>query len=309
MTLQRQKELLIAVFVSLYSLLFFLGFQLVVNQSNIWGTPAAIIIGVGALIWCALMTCATAYVVNRSGSNVIVAAIAPILIYLISRLRLDALIGSVVVFAILIGVQRRLSWELSSRVNVHVIPVFSGATRLTIYALLVSLITLTVPALAESFDNNRIAIPPQYIATVISPMESVIKGMLPGYSSGSTIDEMIDEQLRAQAPNATPAELAAGRALIRPEFSRRFGVNVTGRETLPDILAGTINKYLRQLAQDNRLIAIGFLIALTFLTVRVFVPLLVWPALFLINIFLRLSEQIGLITILKTQVTVERISL
>jgi hypothetical protein len=316
MTLQRQKELLIATFVALYSVLLFLGFQLFVSRATSWSTPVVIIIAIGSLIWCALMTCATAFVVNRSGSNILTCAIPPILLLILGVFRLDVAIGAIVVFVILIAVQRRLSWELNSRVNVHVIPVFSVATRHVIVALLISLITLSLPTLAQSFDRNQISIPPKTVATLISPFEGVIQNLLPGYTTGSTIDQMIDRQLRNQlssipgAEAVVPAELLSSqRATIRQEFSKQFGMPITGQETLADVLANIVNKYLRQMAAENRFVAIGFIIALTLVTVRIAVPVLVWPALFLIRIILRLSEQIGLITILRTQVTVERMSL
>lgn len=315
MTLQRQKEILIAVFVALYSVLFFLGFQLIITRATIWSLWAAVTLIIGSLIWCALITCATAFVVNRSGSNIFTCAIPSILLLGLGFFRLDVAVGAIVVFLMLLMVQRRLSWELSSRVNVHVIPVFSAATRQVIFALLISLITLSLPTLAKSFDNNQIAVPPSLIASLTAPFESLIQGLLPGYTNGSTIDQIIDRQLQNQLSSLPgealiPAQvIASQRTAIRQEFSRQFSMTLTGRETLPDILAGTMNKYLRQMAQENRLIAIIFVIALTFVTVRVIVPVVVWPTLFLIRIFLRLSEQIGLITILRTQVTVERISL
>ena len=65
MTLQRQKELLIGVFVTLYSALFFLGFQLVVNRISSWSPFLVVVISIGALVWCALMAFAPSFLVER----------------------------------------------------------------------------------------------------------------------------------------------------------------------------------------------------------------------------------------------------
>ena len=309
MTLQRQKELLIGVFVTLYSALFFLGFQLVVNRISSWSPFLVVVISIGALVWCALMACATSFVVNRSGSSVIVAALPALLLLFLGFLRLDSLIGASVVFLVLMGVQRKISWELNTRVNVHVIPVYYSAVRYVVFALLISLITLSIPSLLTSFDNNSIAVPADTFKLIIRPFESVIAGYLPGYTTDSTIDEIITRQLKSQYPDLSAPEINLAKPAVRQEFAKQFGTQLSGRETLADISAGWINKRLRQMAGDNRQVAVVFVIGVTFVAVRIIVPIIIWPVLFLVSIILRLSEQIGLITILRTQVTVERMSL
>lgn len=310
MTLQRQKEILISIFVVLYSALFFLGFRLLLGGLNGWSVSATIIMALGAWLWCALMVSATAFVTNRTGMNIIVAVVPPLLLILFSLFSLASLIGALIVFFILLGMQKKMNGELNSRVSLKVIPVFYYPTRLAIFALLVAIITLSFPVLIQSFTNDRVAIPSQTVAFILRPFEPVIANMVPGYKTEATISQIIDAQIANQGLGSVPPELIAPqKASAIQQFGKQFGVALTGRETLSDIVAAWVNRYIQQIVSQNKFIAAGAVMAIAFLAVRAIVPIIAWPALLLIRLFLYIAQRIGLITLLKTQVTVERISL
>lgn len=312
MTIQRQKEILIAVFVVLYSLLFFMGVVLYSGLGESRTTMATIVFAVGALLWCALMVTATAMATNRSGTNGIILAVPPLLLIILGKFTLDAIIGAILVVLLLLALQRKVSWEVNNHINFRVIRVLYESVRLGLYILLVVVITLSLPSIIKTFKNDQDVIPAKYIAAVSQPLEPVISRWLPGYKTDSTVDDMINFQLERQSGGLISANnpvVAAQKAEVRTQLGRQFGVTLTGRETVSDITSRVVNGYIFRLSQQNHYLAVGLVIIATFIAMRVVVPILIWPVLLVIKGFFYLANRIGLISIIKTTVEAERFTL
>lgn len=313
MSIERKKEVLIAIFVTLYTLLFFLGTILYAAPTD---SPRLIMTHIvmvfGALIWAALMVCATAFVTHRSGSNLIIALLPPIILIALSRLSLDSIIGALILFGILLILQRRLNWELTTRVKLQIVPIFYNSTRLALYALLVVLIALSIPIIIRQVETVQAIIPASYVSTTLRPLESIIAGMLPGYATNQTVDELIEASFKKQTSNLPFDDIGISQSqkvTARNELSQQYGMTLTGQETLADIIANVLNTNIQRLAQENRLFTVGLFILLAFLTTKTVIPLLIWPTLGFVRMFLYIAIRIGLISTIKTQVEVDRFTL
>lgn len=312
MTIQRQKEILIAVFVVLYSVLFFMGVVLYSGLGDNRTALATILFAAGGLIWTALMVTATAMAINRSGTNGIILTIPPLLLIILGKFTLDAMIGAILVVLLLLVLQRKVSWEVNNHIRFRITGVLYESARLGLYTLLVVVITLSLPNIIKTFKNDQDVIPAKYVTAVSQPLEPIIARWLPGYKTDSTIDGMINSQLERQAGGIIPVTnplVAAQKAEIRNQLGRQFGVALTGRETVSDITSRVINGYIFKLTQQNHYLTVGVVIIVTFVAMRVLVPILIWPILLVIKGFFYLANRIGLISFVKTTVEAERFTL
>lgn len=312
MTIQRQKEILIAVFVVLYSVLFFMGVVLYSGLGDNRTALATILFAAGGLIWTALIVTATAMAINRSGTNGIILTIPPLLLIILGKFTLDAMIGATLVVLLLLVLQHKVSWEVNNHIRFRITSVLYESVRLGLYILLVVVITLSLPSVIQGFKNDQDVIPAKYIAAVSQPLEPVISRWLPEYKTNSTVDDMINVQLDRQAGGIIPVTnplLAAQKAEIRNQLGRQFGVTLTGRETVSDVTSRVVNRYIFKLTQQNHYLTVGVVIIATFIATRVVVPILIWPVLLVIRMFFYLANRIGLISIIKTTVEAERFTL
>lgn len=312
MTIQRQKEILISVFVVLYSLLFFMGVVLYsglgVNRTG----AATAALTAGALLWCALIVTATAMAVNRSGTSGIIVGIPPLLLVILGKFTLDAFVGAVLAALLLLALQRKITWEVNNHIRFRVTTVLYESVRLAIYTLLVAVITLSLPSIIQGFKSDHDVIPAKYFTVASRPLEPIIARWLPGYQTDNTIDQVIAAQVEQQTGGLVSADnpLLAGQiAAGREQFARQFGVSVRGDETISAVATRLLNDYIYALTQKNRYFTAAIVIIVTFIAMRVIVPILIWPVLAVIKGFFYVANRIGLVSFIKTTVEAERFTL
>lgn len=310
MTLQRKKEIGISIFLVLYSIIFFFGFTVMVEREVAFNSPGSIVVAIAGLFWVAFMSSGLAFITTRAGTNYLL-ALLPALVVLLAGFSVASIVGAIMVVLMLFAAQKRLQMEIQTRVKANVTPIFYGATKLIAWAGLLALISLAFPQVSKDFSDDQIAIPEKYIASAVKPIEPLVANFLPGYQPGSTVDGLVDAQLASQQAELPPGAVFppdAHSTLLR-EFSKSIGQDLTGRETMATIVTNVINNFLRNLTQQSNIVFSLLLIGISLLAVRAIIPFLVWPAMLLIMGIIKLSTQTGLIGIVKTQITVDRMTL
>jgi len=311
MTLQGKKELGVVTFTTLYTILFFLVMRLLFVSGGIWSIGFNTTVLVGGIIWAAIMASSIGFVVNRLGVNIALIGLPAFTLLTISGLSLGSALGSLLLAGIIALAQHLIHQEMNSRVKFTVRVIFRSGTRLLLLGLVIALITLAQPLFNDSSKTSSILVKEQYIAAAIRPLAPLISRYIPGYTNETTVDQIINTQLASQAQNLPPGFVLPPdqRDQARAELSRQFGTELTGQETLPGIVTTFINRYIQGIAGQSSLAVAIATVAVTLIIFRLLVPFLVWPAIGLIVIIVDVAKRISLVSLIKNQVTVDRLHL
>ncbi len=310
MTLQRKKEIGIVSFVGLYTVLFFLLVAVLINDHQQWVSLTGMLVGLAGLGWVALMGTAMAFLFQRPNINIVLIAIPCVAVIFIGLFSLESLIGAALLAVFLLVAKRALTRDIESRVQFRVNSVFYWPTKIIIVGLIVSVITLTLPELRARLTAGELSLPLKTVEAVIEPVTPLISRLIPDYHAAATVDDIINAQLARQSGSvAPPPNLSQEqREVLRAQLAQQLGVELSGNETLARLLAVQANQYVQQLANQPGLVVLALLVA-AFLALRAIVPPLAWLVLSIAALLVYVSERVGLISLLKTQVTVERLSL
>lgn len=298
-------------FTTVYSLAFFLVMRLLIESGQAWSILFMAVAVVGSLIWTAILASAVAFTANRTGTSILLLILPPLTLLTAAPLSMAALIGMLFVAASVFTAQQAIQQEIKSRVMFKVAPIFRGGIRILIFGLVVAIIVITVPLSRDAGRNSTLHVPDKYIAAILIPASPIIRNFIPNYTNQTTINDIIDAQVNQQIKSLPEGvELLPGqRDRARIELSRQLGINLAGSETVPHIAAAFINKHIEGLADGNRIIVIVAVVAIALLLFRTLAHVMVWPTLGLVAILVDVARRIGLISIIKTQVTVERMHL
>lgn len=313
MTLQRKKEIGIIVVAALVTVLLLILFMLLLKGGVAEVASAWVWVVVLSLIWASLYLACTMFVTNRSGSSLLLAFIPALAIIAIGQFSVYAIGGGVIMLVLVLLLQRQLNWEFTSRVRIKTIPVFKSSARQLLLAILITCTALSLPAIKQSLLQGGAVVPSQLISQFLKPMDVIFQGFIPGYHSTSTIDDIIDSQV-AQVAGQLPAGSGITvpteqKMVARNELAQKFGLSLSGKETIADIISNVSNKYITQAVNTNAgatLLIIGISVILSFL---ILIPILIWPVLWLLQLWVFIAVRIGLIMIAKTTVEADRFTL
>ncbi len=310
MTLQRQKELTIVGFASLYSLLYFLLVALLLRgQSS--STVFSIVIIVAGLLWVAIMASALAFASRRLGVSMSLTVIPALAVMIVGRVSLEAIIGGILLAVFILIGRSVMARDMESRIKFAIRPMFWSGSKALLFGLLVVITTLALPVVTTSVQGGEIRVPRAYVNTVLRPASPIIEKYLPQYTPDTTVNQIIAAQIAQQTLELPPGipYPPDQHAQILKELSRQLGVPLGGHETIPDLVANWINVRLQRLAEQNGILLVIILVVLVLLTLRALIPLLMLPVIMFIKILVYISQRIGLVALMKTQVTIERLHL
>ncbi len=312
MSLVQKKIASIIVVVALYSIFFFLLAALLLSPNGERSGIYSLVVGVVGLTWCALMAGALALIASeRFGASLALAVLAPVAAVLVGRASLPAFIGAAILLLTTFLARSIIAREINSRVNFNTRVIFRDGVKVLILGLAVSLLALSFPLLRSSAEQGALTIPMPYVEAIVNPLTPALARYLPGYERGNTINDIIDAQIAKQA-----ADLPAGfvvppeqRETIRADLSKQLGISIRGDETMPVLVTRYVNQYVKSLAKGDGLLVVIVLLVAALLALRAIIPILAWPVLAVIAALLYLSQRIGLISVIRTQVTIERMRL
>jgi len=295
---------------ALYSVLFFLIAALLMSDPDGISLPFIAIFAGAALVWCALMSCVMAFMADNAALGAVMALVAALPLVLISR-SLPGIVGAIMVMITLIVSRSLFAYEVNSRVAFSTRSIFWRGTKIVILGLSIALTALAFPLVKNGVQSGNIVLPVSYVASVTKPLTPLLSNYFPGYSSTSTVDQIIAAQIAEQVKDLPPGfTVDSGQTeRIKADLGRRLGVDLRGNETVAVIVANYVNNYVQKLAEGDGVVMIAVLIVITLLALRAVIPVLAWPTLAIIAAIIYLAQRIGLIVVLRTQVTIERMRL
>jgi hypothetical protein len=317
MTLQRQKEIGIIIISILLTAGFLFAFMGIIQTQNLAAWTTWLVVAGLSMLWVSLYLACTIFVTTRSGSSIILACIVPLVMMAIGQLSTYVIVGAVIVFILLLTLQSRLHWEMDTRIKLDFIATFLGSARYMFIILIVALLALILPGMQTALTSNegQITIPANIVSSILTPFNGVIKGIIPGYTSVTTVDDIIQAQVNQQIKQqggGLPANFTIPpqeMAQLRDQFGAQFGLKLTGTETIPDIIATMLTNYVRVAVHNNVPAALVLIVLSIFITLRLFIIFLVWPTLALLQLWLFIAIKAGLLARVRTTVEVERFAL
>jgi hypothetical protein len=315
MTLARKKEIGVLVFVSLYTLLLFILFALMVQQGGgqLSGFNAALFAFL-ALLWVALVQFHEAITFERPGMNWFLMAIVPVLVAAIGQFSLAAIVSAVLAGIFLIVGRSTAHAELANRISFKVSQIFRISTRYVLLALAFALIGIGAPNVTKQLTADNVQIPQRYLEAWVAGAGPIVSQVVPGYDPNKTVDEFIIDQVKRQEGGSIPTNqelvIPPGQiAIARNQLGNQFGVTLTGQEKLSSLAGQIANHYLQTWAKYNRLLFVGIIIIILFLVWRALTQFLIWPTLWVLMFLIYFATRIGLVYKIKTAATMERLQL
>ena len=311
MTLQQKKELTIVGVSTLYSILFFLLVALLLQGYQTWSLLFTIGFFLAALLWVAIVAAATAFLPKHSANRYVLVVLSALALLLVGRFSLAAFTGAFLLAVFLLAAQRITYREMETRVSFSVYQIFGYSVKVVIIGLVVSLITLALPVVQDNVERGTLEVPDEYIEAVLRPFTPLVEQYIPGYTPNSTVDEIVRAQIAQQQESLPPGFVIPPEqhVEVRRELSRQLNIPLQGFETVPEVASTYVNGYVQDLAGQNAIIVVIVLLVVVLLALRAIVPLLTWPTIALLMGIVFISQRIGLIFLMKTQVTVERLHL
>lgn len=215
---------------------------------------------------------------SRSGVNQLALIVAPALAVIIAGwFSISSLIAALFLLPILHSAGRGMRQEMADRVKYRARPIFLSGLRHIILGLLIAVIGFAFPLISQA---DSLEIKPDQLEVILKPLEPLLN---------QATDDIIDQQLDQQLPPG---------ARISPSQRQQIRQQVTSSQaSLAEQVADTINKYIRQITDQNPLLIPLIIIFSIFLTLRLAISWLAWPALLVTFILIHLALSSKLIQI------------
>lgn len=274
--------------------------------SQPWLLSVLIILGTIAV---ALLAIVFAVVTSRAAITVVILAFVA-LILLLSRLGIGAIAGSALLAFCFLNARASLRQEIGNRIYYRTAPIFRSGSKMILIGFIVAGIGVIYPFLLEKVKDKQVTIRPIVIEPFFKPVEPFIAQIIPGYSSGQTINNLLESQLASSADNRIPDELRdQQRDVARQRLEQQLNQKLSGHETLPEVAARTASRQVTIFIQRYPLLSTLVLLVFLFFTFNILVPLLIWPVILVISAFVWLFIKVGLFHRVLTLVEVERLQL
>lgn len=308
MTLQRKKEIGVVALTVIYSALFWLGVGQFLRLAPLPGWLPLVLVTMAALLWVVLVDF-TFMITPLLASTAAVIAVSGLVVALTGGFTVAALAGAALLMVFLATAKQLIRREVGTRVRYSTSQIFFAGSRLTLLGLVMAMAGLFLPHLSESIFAERIAVPEEYVSWAVRPLDPFIARLFPGFNQAQTVDELIDAQLAQQLPAGTVVP-EGQRAALRAELARQLGAGaLAGNETFSQLAAERFNAAMRDIAQRSPFVLALAFIIIMLLAFKALLPFLAWPVIGGLAILMLLARVIGLTYLVRTEATVERITL
>jgi hypothetical protein len=277
--------------VTLYTVLFFLAFGLLIGP-GMTNQILLVLLLVLALVEVALLAFSFSLVSIKNKGALLV--VVPFLMtVLIGGFGVHALVGAALLLAGLSTGAHTISGTIKNRIAFKTPDIFMLGSRYITLGLLSALIALLFPLLLSAAEGAQVE--SKHLVPLLRPLEPALGQLTGGYRISQRIDD-INPQLDRQQRDA-----------LHQQLSQQYGTQVTGQESILDLVAAQFNQVLRTLTRNQRIIFILTAIILFYTAVRIFIPLLLWPIMGLILATIWLGRHAGVVTVSETPATVQRL--
>lgn len=307
MTLQRKKEIGVVAITCIYSAIFWLGLGQFLRLAPLASVGPLILVVLAAVVWVVLIDF-TLMITPLLASTVVVALFSGAMVA-VTGLSVAAAIGAVLLMIFLATAKQLIMREVGSRVRYSTTQFFYASSRLTLLGLIIAVASLSLPHLSESIFQEQVAIPEDYLAWAARPFDPIVARLFPGFSQNSTVDDLLNAQLASQLPPGVTVP-EGQKVALRAELARQLGAGtLSGRETFSQLAAQRLNVALKDLAARSPFILALAFIIIIFLALKALLPLLAWPVLGGLALLMMLARTIGLTYLVRTEATIERLTL
>lgn len=309
MTNAAQKEIGLVIFALLFGAVGLAAYTMLLPAAIETWSYTVILVAI-ALLWLAVMLVTLS--MCRRALSVIALTLLPATMAIVMSGFSAVVIGGALLLAVFtLLAQRTLLREEQNRLQYKTTQFFSSATRLLALGLMIMLTCLAWPVLTDSVKNTRFVISDQQVGPLLRPLEPIIRDFFPGYSSGASIDELIDATLAEERKKLPPGTVIdpLQEQQVRADMRARLGANLKGNESLATIVADRVNGSVNTLAAQNPVQASLILAVLALLTLRALLPLVVWPTLGLVALLVKIAVSSHLASITTQEVLMERLRL
>ncbi len=313
----RQKEIVIYGFAVLYSVLFFLLVRLFFQEPD-WRAALTFPVVFCVMLWAAIMAAGFGCTANQPKSNMWLAILPPFVIPFVGFLSIESLIGGLCMMGALFYARQNITTQINDRIYWNVRSIFRYGVELLLLAALIGVIAIGLPFGRDLLQKGELQVSVQYTQRVLKPFSPIIQRFFPEYQHDATLNNLVDKQVEEQQRQLPPGTFLSPdqRQQAIQQISRQLNISLQGQETIPEIAAIYMNKMIKDISgsvQDVSSVRGVFftiaLIAVIILAIRALLPILLWPVLGLIQILILFARRIGLVTITKVDVVIERLHL
>lgn len=300
----QQKQFSLVILMLIYSGLMF--WYAAYNISVISVYPIVLVAGIIALtFWVALLTLALGLLESPIASITLIFGL-PVMLVIVGRGSTGS-IGAAIILGIILGAaQNRIRAEIKGRIKFHVFPTFFQGVRYVLFGLLVIIAGLSMNRIIDSFSEGGVQIPESYVVTISQPLMNALTGSGTSLLPQDTVDDVVDQQIEQAYPNLPPEEKLKLKEQVQSQSASPLGeIN----DQLPQMITSTVNHQLGLITRDNPVITAVMLLISLIIFSRIFIPIIAVPILSLMALIIIISRQLGLIFVIKTQETVERLKL
>lgn len=187
--------------------------------------------------------------------------------------------------------------------------IFRAGTRLLVTGIILATVGLALPFVQGSLARDGFKISPEQAELFLRPIAPLFKDILPNFEAASSVDDLIDNQLRREGID--PEQFSATqRAEVRQRVSEQLAVPVQSGETsLNTIVADRMNATIARVTETSALTVALVAVILVFLTLRAFIPLITWALLGILMGVVWLAAHANLLHIKKETIEVETLTL
>lgn len=287
------------------SVLLFFALALVLT-TTMGSIPALIALAVGSIVW-TILSAITLWAVRERWS-VSTIAISAAISTTVAGMSWGALGGGILLGLLCTAAHRAFIRDDSNIRRFATVSVFRAGTKLLVIGLTLASAGLALPFIEGSLKKDGLQVSPDHLAVVLRPLQPMLKGLTPTVQVESNIDDIIDAQVRQQGGNPNSIS-AAQRDEIRRQIGQQFAVEISGQESVADIVATKINTTLAGLIQTSSLTVALVTVVIALLTIRAIIPLITWIILIGIAGAAWLSRRVGLLHLKKEMIEVETLTL
>ncbi|MFH1354274.1 MAG: hypothetical protein ABIH36_03205 [bacterium] len=308
MTRQQKKEAGLVTATLVCSLLLFWAFA-----ASIASLPHVILIIlllILTLAWVGLAAITFSLATSKISRSALV-LVPAVFVVLVGQVHVGSLVAALLLVILLASAQRQLIQNIQSRIKYNTAQIFSPGARLILIGLVVVLAGLSIAPVNENLSSSSLKIPQKFVEIIIKPAERIITSMLPGYTSNSTIDQLIEAKLQSDTGTLSPGFSISPEefASFHQDLTASYGLPISGQETLPALVTAYINQALLNLTKNSPLFTVLLALVTFLLVARLLVPILLWPTLGIIVILINLAQRAELLFLITLQEPVERLQL
>lgn len=301
MTEARGKEIGIGVLFGFLTLILFLLMRLLLTDVDVLSLGAAIGIAFISAMWIAAGVVGLTLSRGREGLTRAIVVIPAFAVIGAGLPSVFAVIGGLLVSGLMYGAAYVIHRELSERIHFQGVRCLDAGGKLITLGLLLALVSLAFPAVRAWAAEGRFQLSAASMETLLRPVAPVIRSYLPSYTESATIDQLIEYQL--------PGVPTGQKILVRADLAQRLGVQLSGQETLPRLVAQMLNERLVRFASGDGLLVSIVIVVVAIFALRTLVPIIAWPSILGAVLLLFLLRKVSFVVVEEVPASVQRLTL